>query len=88
MHKTKYMPFSSYSNNIPDMGNLSIPDGSQIPATRSVNYLGILLDENMKGDKHIEQLVRNMRGLTISCTYTIPNQLWYYSLGCCVPKPH
>ncbi|KAK9885587.1 hypothetical protein WA026_012345 [Henosepilachna vigintioctopunctata] len=49
-HKTKYMPLSSYSNNIPDMGHLNIHDGSQTPAAKSVNYLGILLNENMKWD--------------------------------------
>lgn len=61
--KTKYLPFTSYVNNLPDMGPLNIDALTQIPEADSVKYLGIIVDRHLRWDLQIQNIIKKIRGL-------------------------
>lgn len=56
--KTVYMTFG-WARNLPDM-NISI-DGVAIKRVRTYKYLGLILDENLSFDRHIDHIKRVIR---------------------------
>lgn len=63
MNKTKYLPFTSYSNSLPNLGNLNTMSNMQIAEADDIRYLGIHVDRHLRWDKHIQILVNKIRGL-------------------------
>lgn len=59
--KTVYLPFTSYYNNLPNLGNLNIDGEITIPEAESVRYLGIILDRHFRWNIHIESITRKIR---------------------------
>lgn len=62
--KTVYLPFSSYSNTLPDFPNLKINrnnDDFIIEPAKSVTYLGVVLDPHLRWNMHIETLKKKLR---------------------------
>lgn len=60
--KTKYLPFCSYTNGLPNIGPLNVGLNSQILESDNTKYLGIIIDRHMRWDIHIKQLVKKIRG--------------------------
>lgn len=60
--KTVYMTFGSYSNSIPEFLDISI-NGKSITNVESCKYLGIIFDNKMKWDKHIEYILNKTKYL-------------------------
>lgn len=67
--KTKYLPFTSYANNLPNMGPLNIGLNSQIPEAQSVKYLGIIVDRHLRWDLQIKNIAKKIRGLLYKFKY-------------------
>lgn len=61
--KTKYLPFSSYTSGLPNMGPLKIGDSYEIPEGESIKYLGIAIDRHLRWDLQINNVVGKLRGL-------------------------
>lgn len=61
--KTLYLPFTSYVNNLPNMGPLNIDDDTIIPEAESVKYLGIKIDRHLRWDLQINFMINKIRGL-------------------------
>lgn len=61
--KTRYLPFCSYANGLPNMGPLKIGTSYEIPEGKMVKYLGIVIDRHLRWDQHIKSLVGKLRGL-------------------------
>lgn len=61
--KTKYLPFTSYSNHLPNMGSLIIDSETQIPEATSMKYLGIVIDRHLRWDLQIQNIIKKLRGL-------------------------
>ncbi len=68
VQKTKYMPFSTYKNFLPKLGNIKIAN-YEIPETTSFKYLGIKMDNSLRWDLHINELVQKIRGLLSRFSY-------------------
>lgn len=85
-NKTFYMPFTSYSNNLPLFGPLIINSNLLIPESKSIKYLGIVFDRHLRWDQQINNVVTKIRGLLPKIKYLKPylniNQLkiLYYAL--------
>lgn len=67
--KTKYLPFTSYANNLPNLGPLSIDQNQQIPEAESIKYLGIIIDRHLRWDLQILNLIKKVRGLLTRFKY-------------------
>lgn len=67
--KTKYLPFSSYANGLPNFGNLKIDNSTEISESESIKYLGIIIDRHMRWDLQINSLVKKLRGLLSKFKY-------------------
>lgn len=61
--KTKYLPFTSYSNNLPNMGPLTIDEFTKIPEAESIKYLGITIDRHLRWDLQVKNVTNKLRGL-------------------------
>lgn len=61
--KTKYLPFTSYTNTLPDIGPLKINEDVQIPEAESIKYLGITVDRHLRWDLQIMNIIKKVRGL-------------------------
>lgn len=64
--KTIYLPFTSYEPNLPGYGEINIPiNGNtiQIKSSKTVKYLGITLDSNLKWNAHMKNLTQKIRYL-------------------------
>lgn len=67
--KTKYLPFTSYANNLPNFGPLNIDQNQQIPEAESIKYLGIIIDRHFRWDLQILNLIKKVRGLLTRFKY-------------------
>lgn len=67
--KTKYLVFSSYANNLPEMGPLKVGPNTTIPEAKSVQYLGIVIDRHLRWDLQIKYIIRKIRGLVSRFRY-------------------
>lgn len=63
MDKTKYVPFASYESGLPKYGNIDIDTNTSIPAAKSANYLGVIIDCHLRWDEHVKNLTRKLRGI-------------------------
>lgn len=64
--KTKFIPFASYKNTLPNFDSLQIKqdiNNFEIEKTNTIKYLGVHLDSNLHWDTHITSIVNNLRGL-------------------------
>lgn len=61
--KSFYMPFTSYSNHLPNMGPIVINNNTRIPEAKSVKYLGIIIDRHLRWDLQIQNVVKKIRCL-------------------------
>ncbi|KAL3272117.1 hypothetical protein HHI36_022580 [Cryptolaemus montrouzieri] len=64
--KTYFMPFSCYSSGFPLFKELEIEKIEKtvkIATKETVKYLGVLIDQNLRWDYHIELLVKSLRSL-------------------------
>lgn len=68
-NKTNYLPFTSYSNHLPNLGPLKVEESIEIPEVTSVKYLGIIIDRHLRWDVHVNNLTKKLRGLisTFKC---------------------
>lgn len=60
--KTSYMTFGNYCDSVPALINIQI-NGKQLQRVQEAKYLGIILDFNMKWDKHINYLINKTKYL-------------------------
>lgn len=68
-NKTNYLPFTSYSNHLPNLGPLKIEETIEIPEVTSVKYLGIIIDRHMRWNLHVNSLTKKLRGLLSTFKY-------------------
>lgn len=64
--KTFFLPFTSYSSNLPDFSKLLIHSSSakfEISSKKYIKYLGLTIDCHLKWDIHAKNLVNKLRGL-------------------------
>ena len=84
--KTKFLPFSSYKNKLPDFNYLQITQNFEIEKTFTINNLGVHLDSNLHWDTHMASVVNNLRGLLYKFKFikTFPDikslKIIYYGL--------
>lgn len=62
--KTKFVPFASYTNNLPEFRFLNIGDNIYISRTEYIKYLGIIVDQHIRWDKQINHILSKTRYLT------------------------
>lgn len=63
VEKTKYLPFTSYAANLPNIGALTIDENTEIPEAESIKYLGIIIDRHVRWNLQILNIVKKVRGL-------------------------
>lgn len=64
--KTKYLPFTTYLNNLPNLGPLSININNKnmsINEAESVKYLGVVVDKHLRWNLHITYVIKKLRTL-------------------------
>lgn len=64
--KTFFIPFTCYAPNLPNFNKLEIPYQNnivEINSTSQLKYLGVMIDNHLRWNVHIEYLVKKMRGL-------------------------
>lgn len=62
--KTKYIAFSITNANRPDFHTINITNvGDDIKQTDCIKYLGVVIDQNIKWDNHIDYLTTKVRKL-------------------------
>lgn len=61
--KTKYLSFTSYSSNLPNMGTININKNIKISEAKNIKYLGIIIDTNLKWNLQIEYIIQKLRRL-------------------------
>lgn len=61
--KTKYLTFTSYKNNLPNLGPLKINARTSITEAESIKYLGIIIDRHLKWDLQINNIINKIRYL-------------------------
>lgn len=62
--KTRYLPFASYSSSLPNFNVLSVRQcGLHILSAESISYLGVILDNHLRWNFHIEKLIMKIRSL-------------------------
>lgn len=64
--KTKYLPFTSYVNNLPHYNNITLNYNDvdiELESAKTIKYLGIVIDSHLKWDTHVSNIVRKLRGL-------------------------
>lgn len=61
--KTKYLTFTSYARDLPNMGSLNVSGDISIPEVASIKYLGLTLDRHLRWDLHAKEVTSKMRGL-------------------------
>lgn len=66
IEKTKYMNFSIYANHLPDFTSIDVMQGEDIVVitnVKSVRYLGVVFDQHLRWDSHIDNLIKKLRGI-------------------------
>lgn len=64
--KTHYLPFSSYSNGLPNYNIINIEQEDSnmtITSDKTIKYLGITIDCHLKWDVHVNNIVKKLRSL-------------------------
>lgn len=61
--KSHYLPFTSYTNYLPNMGPLLIDINAKILEAESIKYLGIIIDRHLRWNLQIQNLVKKIRYL-------------------------
>lgn len=69
IEKTKYITFVSYRSGAPNFGCLRVDEETCIPEATEIKYLGITIDQNLRWDKHINNVVKKLRGLLYKFRY-------------------
>lgn len=70
--KTKFITFSVYQNPKANLGCLKIRNNDilvNIKQSNSVTYLGVVVDEHLRWDRHVNNLIRKLRGLLFKFKY-------------------
>lgn len=67
--KTKFMPFTCYRNRLPEYKMLSITNNSKIQATSEIKYLGLTIDQHLRWDRHILNIVNTLRSMLFRFKY-------------------
>lgn len=62
-NKTKFVPFTSYVNNLPSFDDLKVEKNLIISKVDNIKYLGITIDCHLRWDKHINDLANKIRHL-------------------------
>ena len=57
LNKTKYMPFGAYKDSIPNNLNI-IVNNINIELTYEMKYLGVIIDPNMRWDRHMSYVLK------------------------------
>lgn len=58
--KTQYMTFGCYADSVPSSMNIHI-NNTVLARVESCKYLGIIMDYNMKWDKHVQKVINKLR---------------------------
>lgn len=61
--KTKYLPFTSLANNLPNFGPMNITATLIIEEAHSMKYLGIVIDKHLRWDLQVKNVTKKIRGL-------------------------
>lgn len=69
--KTNFLTFSSYNNKKANLRCLKIDsvNSTCIKQVNSTTYLGVTIDEHLRWEKHVNNLVRKLRGLLYKFRY-------------------
>lgn len=67
--KTKFLPFTSYLNNLPNFSQLEIDKDLKILGADTVKYLGIIIDSHFRWDKQIKNIISRTRYLVTRFAY-------------------
>ena len=59
--KTKYLPFTSYINKLPNIGTIKINNNIKIDEAENIKYLGIIIDKNLRWNLHAEYIIKKLR---------------------------
>lgn len=88
--KSTYLPFTSYKNNLPNLGPLNINSDENniilINEAECVKYLGIIIDRHLRWDLQVNSIIRKLRPLLFKFKYLkqfldLPQlNILYYSL--------
>lgn len=55
--KTWYLPFTPCSKSLPIFSSLNIGQYYSIPETKSMKYLGIIVDRHLEFNRHIKNVI-------------------------------
>lgn len=69
LEKTCYLPFTSYTSGLPNLGTLNIGLDSPIQEADKIKYLGIIIDRNLRWDMQIKHTARKIRGFLSKFKY-------------------
>lgn len=67
--KTKYLPFSCYKNSLPVFTTITVYPDTIIEQAESVKYLGVVIDRNLKWDRHILSVCNTLRSILFRFRY-------------------
>lgn len=71
VNETKYLPFASYSNHLPNMELLHIDHLTEISEFELIKYLGIMIDRHFCWDVHKDYPTNELRRLLSVFKYLI-----------------
>lgn len=63
------MFFSFYSTGAPRLGKLEINSGIYITQVKSINYLGVTVDQSLKWDEDVKNRTKRIKGLLFKFKY-------------------
>lgn len=64
LKKSLFMSFNRYKNNLPIYSDVPVDDEMfQILSSKTVKYLGITIDSNIKWNAHVNNLVQKLKYL-------------------------
>ena len=63
--KTYFVPFAYYINSLPKIEKLEI-DNVVIKRAKSVKYLGVDIDENLRWSEHVKNVIKRLRYLPLA----------------------